>query len=387
VRGSEGGVLLRIADSGLGMTDSDRRMANMRLQAGGEVTPDLTPDNARRMGLFVVGRLAARHGIRVGLRGPATGEAGTGTTAEVYLPLAVLVAGLVEGSATLQAPKPRVFAVPPPSAEPANLPEAAVPAASHHNAAREAGPPVTLLPRRNPGSSGITDVPAPPAEQQQRRHRRGLKTPWWENGLQQEPEQAAAPAPQQAPHPAPAKAASDTSAFFARRSPTANPSPAANPAPPAEPAAPAKPTPPAPRPSVQSGPVDDDVIYRRMLSEMMGDPHELAQSADLDWQSVWDRGWSAAAEAEDKPVESHTDYGLPVRTPGARLVPGAAQPDQEEEGRRVASNGVFPPGRQPQHAAAVRDPDAVRAAVSSHFGGVRTGRAHARETSQEPDQE
>ncbi|WP_139803495.1 hypothetical protein, partial [Mycobacterium avium] len=44
-------------------------------------------------------------------------------------------------------------------------------------------PPVTLLPRRNPGSSGIADVaavPAPPAEPQPRRQRRELATPWWE---------------------------------------------------------------------------------------------------------------------------------------------------------------------------------------------------------------
>ena len=74
--------MVRIADSGLGMNDTDRRMANMRLQAGGEVSPD----NARHMGLFVVGRIAARHGIRVGLRGPAANEAGSGTTAEIYLP-------------------------------------------------------------------------------------------------------------------------------------------------------------------------------------------------------------------------------------------------------------------------------------------------------------
>lgn len=59
-----------------------------------------------------------------------------------------------------------------------------------------------------------------------------------------------------------------------------------------------------------------------MLSEMVGDPHELAHSPDLDWKSVWDHGWSAAAEAADKPVQSRTDYGLPVREPGARLVPG-----------------------------------------------------------------
>ncbi|OBG69907.1 hypothetical protein A5702_11435 [Mycobacterium sp. E3339] len=112
----------------------------------------------------------------------------------------------------------------------------------------------------------------------------------------------------------------------------------------------------------------------------VGDPHDLVNSPDLDWQSVWDRGWTLAAAAEDKPVESRTaEHGLPVRTPGARLVPGAA-------------NGTGLPGpdqpdsdREPQHAATARDPEAVRASFSSHFGGVRTGRSHARE--QGDDQE
>lgn len=246
--GSEGSVLLRISDSGLGMTDADRRMANMRLRAGGEVTPD----SARHMGLFVVGRLAGRHGIRVGLRGPVTGEQGTGTTAEVYLPLAVL-----EGTAPAQPPKPRVFAIKPPCPEPAAADPTDVPAAIGPL------PPVTLLPRRTPGSRGIADVPAQPMRQR----RRELKTPWWEDRFQQEPKQPPAPEPRPAPPPA-------------------------------------KPAPPA-------GPVDDDVIYRRMLSEMVGDPHELAHSPDLDWKSVWDHGWSAAAEAADKPCS-------PARTTACR---------------------------------------------------------------------
>jgi hypothetical protein len=120
----------------------------------------------------------------------------------------------------------------------------------------------------------------------------------------------------------------------------------------------------------------------------MGDPHDLVDSPDLDWQSVWDRGWSLAAEAADKPVEEHTaDHGLPVRTPGARLVPGAANgvgvsdeehPDSDDEGSLVGSNGGL-------HAA--RDPEAVRASFSSHFGGVRSGRSHARHSTQGPDQE
>jgi signal transduction histidine kinase len=374
-RGGNGGVLLWVSDSGLGMNDGDRRIANMRLQSGGEVTPE----NARHMGLFVVGRLAARHGLRVGLRGPTLDGESTGTTAEVYLPPSVLVEGFAEGSAEgsvagpaaarAAGPRARVRVAPPPEpVRPVDSPDV-VPAA-HRNGS---GPPVTLLPRRTPGSSGITDVPAEPAEQQ--RTRRELATPWWEkNGVQQEPQQTEPQqtGPQQTepqqtepqqtepqPEPAAAQAPSDTSAFFAARSSS----------PPAKPATPAA--------------ADDDVIYQGMLAEWLSDPHDLVQSPDLDWQSVWDRGWSLAAEAEDKPVESHTDHGLPVRTPGAQLVPGAgaargaAGPDGPDEHQ---DPGEASAGRQPQHAAALRDPEAVRASIGSHFGGVHSGRSHARET-------
>jgi signal transduction histidine kinase len=398
--GGDGGVLLRIADSGLGMNDADRRIANTRLQAGGEVTPD----NARHMGLFVVGRIAARLDVRVGLRGPAPDEEGSGTTAEIYLPPAVLE-GFVERSAPARAagPRGRGRAVSSPStklartiaapdgAGEADAEHAAVAETSKHNGSQKPVPPITLLPRRNPGSSGITDVPAPPAEQQPRRRRRKLATPWWENENQPGPKGAPAEAPG-----APAATASDTSAFFAARSRGDR---AETPA--AKPASPVARTPVTSIRSAPKGPkapVDDDVIYRRMLSEMLGDPHDLANSPDLDWHSVWDRGWSLAAEAEDKPVESLTaEHGLPVRTPGARLVPGAANGvgfsadgHQDAEDSLVASNGGFNSGRSgraPQHAAAVRDPEAVRASFSSHFGGVRTGRSHARDTSEGPDQQ
>src|SRR5947209_3665202 len=83
----DGAVLLQVVDVGLGMTDGDRRIANMRLRAGGEVSPD----SARHMGLFVVGRLADRHGISVRLRSSSVEDARSGTTAEVYLPSTVLV--------------------------------------------------------------------------------------------------------------------------------------------------------------------------------------------------------------------------------------------------------------------------------------------------------
>ena len=392
--GGDGGVVVRIADAGLGMNDADRRIANMRLQAGG----DVTPDNARHMGLFVVGRIAARHAIRVGLRGPAANETGSGTTAEIYLPPTVL-----EGTAATAPAEPRggrIRAVSSPSAKLAAA--IATPVAGEEDADQRpggpqpatqdpSGPSVTLLPRRNPGSSGITEVPDQPPARQPRRHRRELPTPWWEkeSAPKATPPQ---PPPSRPPAPQPARAASDTSAFFAARSRDAGQRPAA----PAErPATPVQSAPNAsipPSPKLSPAPADDDVIYRRMMSEMLGDPHDLVDSPDLDWQSVWDRGWSLAAAAEDKPVEAHTtDHGLPVRQPGARLVPGTANGGSSDRDEEVAkddgANGASRSGREPQHAAAARDPDAVRASFSSHFGGVRTGRSHARDTNQGTDQE
>ncbi|WP_082971453.1 ATP-binding protein, partial [Mycobacterium sp. 852002-51971_SCH5477799-a] len=167
-RGRDGGVVVRIADAGLGMNDADRRMANMRLQAGG----DVSPDNARHMGLFVVGRIADRHGIRVGLRGPAANESGSGTTAEVYLPPTVLA-----GLAVAESPPPRhIRAVSSPSAKVASATVAAADDTGRDDGPQEpasrtapdaSGPSVTLLPRRNPGSSGLIEVggagaPPPP---------------------------------------------------------------------------------------------------------------------------------------------------------------------------------------------------------------------------------
>jgi hypothetical protein len=132
----------------------------------------------------------------------------------------------------------------------------------------------------------------------------------------------------------------------------------------------------------------DDAIYQRMLSEWLVDPTELANSSDLNWESVWDHGWSAAEAADDAPVVSHTEHGLPVRDPGARLVPGAAGPANggqsnggahrsHEDDDEVESAAEFSTGA---HAIPVRDPDAVRASMSSHFSGVHAARSHARET-------
>ncbi|MEV0825634.1 sensor histidine kinase [Nonomuraea rubra] len=73
-----GGVMLSITDSGIGMTQEELVQANERLMEA----PSVDVSVSRRMGLFVVARLAHRHGIRVQLRPHASG----GLTAMVLIP-------------------------------------------------------------------------------------------------------------------------------------------------------------------------------------------------------------------------------------------------------------------------------------------------------------
>jgi signal transduction histidine kinase len=75
---SSGGVLLDITDQGVGMGAEEMAHANWRL----DNPPVVDVAVSRRMGLFVVARLAARHGIRVRLRPAGAG----GLTALVWLP-------------------------------------------------------------------------------------------------------------------------------------------------------------------------------------------------------------------------------------------------------------------------------------------------------------
>ncbi|MFI6810841.1 nitrate- and nitrite sensing domain-containing protein [Nonomuraea sp. NPDC050328] len=79
-----GGVLLSVTDLGIGMSAEEMGEANWRLTN----PPIVDVAVARRMGLFVVGRLALRHGIQVQLR---PREGGPGLTAMVLLPAVLIV--------------------------------------------------------------------------------------------------------------------------------------------------------------------------------------------------------------------------------------------------------------------------------------------------------
>ncbi|MEU5053321.1 nitrate- and nitrite sensing domain-containing protein [Streptomyces sp. NPDC021096] len=82
----DGRVMVEIHDKGIGLTAEDFADINHKLAN----PPTVDVSIAQRMGLFVVGRLAARHGIRVQLR-PSGEQAGT--TSLVMLPDAITHGG------------------------------------------------------------------------------------------------------------------------------------------------------------------------------------------------------------------------------------------------------------------------------------------------------
>jgi K+-sensing histidine kinase KdpD len=76
------GYLLEVEDQGIGMADEELELANEQLAK--PTTIDLA--SAQRLGFYVVGRLAARHGVKVRLRRSWFG----GVAALVLLPSALL---------------------------------------------------------------------------------------------------------------------------------------------------------------------------------------------------------------------------------------------------------------------------------------------------------
>ena len=159
-----GGLVIEASDVGLGMTEADLRVANTRLQSGGEVNPY----TARHMGLFVVGRLAAQHGLVVRLRSTVARDPNSGTTARCLHPCRASAAGFgaapgatptrlpVEQDSFATAPTRRTTSTSRSSST------CSQPVAEYRNGHVDV--PVSLLPQRNPGASGISGIPSVPIE-------------------------------------------------------------------------------------------------------------------------------------------------------------------------------------------------------------------------------
>ncbi len=470
-RAVDGGYLIEITDRGLGMSAEDMRTTNERLASGGEVTIE----TARRMGLFVVGRLASRHTITVGLRRTSTMAQQPGITASVHLPGALVspaeaaapppitstftapVSDFPSPVTEFPAPGRTLTAVPNPperfgdnaSGENPELPRftsSGLPQRRPGAAQSETSSPVarlTPLPDADtdtaePANDGVlrgidlfreeTDIADEPASDDRPNLGTGpvfgaatkfgsdpadTDTDSSDTGYGSDAEFRTETNLRVQPNflaDAEAREESTESDEPARREDVFDPAsgswaPVADRdiAPPALPAR--RPTPADPRPQPQPPSIDiwaetaimapaqrspehepaplsrhgatlapprpdsdapekpesPTPIYQRMVSEWLVEPSSTAPSSA--WSSPADAGWAAAADASAPTATSRTTGGLPIRQPGAQLVPGGVTQDDVVE---------------------ARDPEEIRSSLSRHLSGVRSGRVSLQQT---PSQE
>ncbi|NLV78017.1 MAG: sensor histidine kinase [Rhodococcus sp.] len=139
----DGGLLLDIADSGIGIPADTLEEINTRLAQG----DDADVDAPRQMGLFVVGRLAARNGINVRLRPTFDSETNAGVTASIYFPASMLLDVDTRAPAPMRE-RPRRLTLPRSESDTEYTSVPADRAAHHHRAPTE--PPHPRTDRTNP---------------------------------------------------------------------------------------------------------------------------------------------------------------------------------------------------------------------------------------------
>jgi signal transduction histidine kinase len=352
-RGADGGLLIEVVDQGLGMTPAELTAVNDRLAAAGTVGPETT----RRMGLFVVGRLAALHGVTVRLRATGTGARHAGVTASVHVPGALVIADLARPIGAGRLAKagtgarnghPRPPLVPAQASTPifeqvtSWFTEPAVKPLSRRDAPAE--------PVEWPASGEGGPVDWPPAAPAGRASRSGSAVD--RAGAADSADRAAWTAAVEWPSSAD-RAAHSVSA--ADRTVAADPADSVgrngiSPVEPADrsgrgetPAQAAAPVAGADRPTSVEKPV--------------ARPEKTAAPVG-EWDTPADRTRQAAESALKPSIAQRlTDAGLPTRRPGAQLAPGAVVPRVREQ-----SGGAF------------RDAAAVRTSLSRHYQGMRAAR-------------
>lgn len=405
-------VVIDILDQGIGIPDAQLVAMNAQLSSAREVDPS----TSRRMGLFVVGRLSRRHGVRVLLNsGPDVG----GVRATVTLPAAMLSEEAPEEPAPDRGPiprqkllngtgrndlmaslpkrRPRRLAkaprtVPPPVEADAPL-ESAAPVEAN---VPETDAPVAVVALGKPGTVtlsegdvGVVDLPvlgtqtSPSAGSDRRESDVGVvDVPVV--ATQTSPSAGAEPVPQPVVRQPAVVADVDDGGelpVLPRRRVGRHggtpppPQPAREPAPkptgtpifnqmqPPEPQAPERPIPE--RPAAQSA--------------WFGDRPAEA------WRTVADAGFEAASRAFSEPPE-RTSAGLPKRTPRARLIPGSVPghaPSAEQSGPTPVTAPVTPATVAPMgpvaplSAGARESAESLRSRFSSYQRGLRAGRSAA----------
>jgi signal transduction histidine kinase len=304
----DGGLVIDIVDHGIGISSQDLGELNHRIAS----TPEVTPDTARHMGLFVVSDLAARHGMSVTLTPTLDRTRNAGITATVHLPADILTSPVGDsprqsaggdrdqaGSTAYEwverGPDPKIPTAPVQTPAPQPTP----PHDPGDTSRRFPG----VLPQRWPGASNITTAPAhhvsmpppdPPPAQTSPRHRLD-----------------------------PIRAAT----FFQSPGPVAD----------------------------SENPIAQPPIFASLAPVWLTGTTNTDNS-DTQWVTRADTGWEAAARATQDAVDAVAPSGLPQRVPGRRLVPGA----------------VTDTDRSATHH---RRPEMIRANLTRHHNGIRAGRA------------
>ncbi|MCI2416654.1 nitrate- and nitrite sensing domain-containing protein [Saccharopolyspora sp. K220] len=306
---SDGSLGLDIVDRGIGMTDAELAAVNQRLTSDEEIKLS----TSRRMGLFVVGQLATRHGIRVELR-PGPDEVGVHVAVSVAPELMLDAAG----------PAPDDM-VPDDRDEDTLVEEfdweaAEQDAASQHhlvnNGSHLLQPPAEgAQPQQPPSDLSDTDEIIPAFSDPAHHNDAPATTPIFDD-LASAWFQAAPPAPW----------------LQARPTPTTH-----------------SPNPPA-----------DVASKGTFLSPMTGRFPSTQPTPNGHSQKTWifanDQAWRRAEEVAGAEPADYTSAGLPLRVPQANLVAGSAEVEKAERSRLP------------------RDPQLVRGRLASFQAGVRRGR-------------
>jgi signal transduction histidine kinase len=365
---TSGGVLLDITDSGVGISDQEMAHTNWRL----DNPPVVDVAVSRRMGLFVVGRLAARHGVRARLRHAPSG----GLTALVWLPDTVAAQEGTPLGRLRRFEMDEYGAGPSLSAPPAAKSGGALPqrpglAAVGGSAAQAAA--AARIPRfspRSPASPPPVAGDGPPSAVGSPVN--GAGHPAWPGNV---PGQGVPPGPAAMPG-APGAGARGEPAGPGAGTRGGNSPGAPGPQAPSGSAVPQGPPnafPGSPDGSVRV-PVPPDngreqrlPIFDSLESDWFrrsGTAHAAAadQAGQASWNSPADDGWRAAQTVASPSTGAMTSAGLPRRVPQANLVPGSVS-DPEMSGGGLS-----------------RSPEEVRNRLASFQRGVRQARATAPKT-------
>ncbi len=368
--GDNRGLVIDIMDQGIGMNEAEVAEANTRLTEA--ATVDLA--TSRRMGLFVVGRLAGRHHIGVTLHG---GKDIVGVRATVSVP-AELVMGLPE---VVQQPEPI-------------QPDPELPRRRMVNGTSRPGG-LTSLAGTTSGTLG--DGAAAPGPWSQNGHS-GMLPPRPPSDLEVsgtalfspiQDEMDRPPADPQPEDLVGGALPSGSALFEANTSSGALTewwsAAAAEPAPPPPPPTPNETTPifdetlsawfrsdkPAPKPEAKAEdaakPEDGDSAESAEPAEQkeVAEPH-----ATTGWDFAADASFRAARAASQTAPTTFTEAGLPRRRRGEQLMPGSAAPSIPAA--QPASAGDSAP------ALPTRDPADIRGRLSSFQQGLSRARHAAK---------